>query len=182
MSSENNHPSENKDIVDFLAPLREPVATPQSEERLNALLALAKELGPKVTLLGMLLAFIHRIFKGDLPWKNLIIALTVVATILGIATFALTLTDTISPRQFDPLPTLVATVSLPIVEPTETPTDTRAAAIELPPTFTPAPVSDTPTPVPINTLRPTLTPSVTPTFPPQTPTLRDHVNMTYGLP
>ena len=71
-----------------------------------------------------------------------------------------------------PPPTLLATAAPPpTLTPTPIPTDTPETLAELlPPTHTPIPEQDTPTPVPINTLRPTLTPSITPTFPPPTPT------------
>ena len=71
--------------------------------------------------------------------------------------------------ESEPPPTLLATAAAP---PTFTPTPipTETPSVDIPPTHTPIPEQDTPTPVPINTLRPTLTPSITPTFPPPTPT------------
>ena len=56
----------------------------------------------------------------------------------------------------------------PSAAPTDTPTSDLT--VLLPPTSTPIPAQASPTPVPINTLRPTLEPSITPTFPPPTPT------------
>lgn len=72
----------------------------------------------------------------------------------------------------EPLPTLVPTLPpVPTATEVQEVVDSGAAAdVVLPPTLTPPPVENTATPVPINTLRPTLTPSVTPTFPPPTPT------------
>ncbi|HUS94542.1 MAG TPA: hypothetical protein VMZ24_05125 [Patescibacteria group bacterium] len=66
--------------------------------------------------------------------------------------------------------TLVATLAAPATfTSTPLPSDTPAV-ISLPPTNTPVPVGDTATPVPINTLLPTLTPSASATLPPPTPT------------
>lgn len=69
----------------------------------------------------------------------------------------------------EPAPTLAVVAVAPTIAPTDVPTETRAV-VGLPPTHTPIPALATNTPVPINTLRPTLTPSITPTFPPPTPT------------
>jgi len=81
------------------------------------------------------------------------------------------LADLLGLESAGPPPTLLATAAPPpTLTPTPIPTDTSEALAELPPTHTPIPEQDTPTPVPINTLRPTLTPSITPTFPPPTPT------------
>jgi hypothetical protein len=66
-------------------------------------------------------------------------------------------------------PTLLA-AAVPPPTFTATPLPTDTPDFELPATLTPVPEQNTPTPVPINTLRPTLTPSITPTFPPPTPT------------
>lgn len=72
--------------------------------------------------------------------------------------------------QGEPTPTLLAAAVAPPTF-TATPIPTETADIgQLPPTHTPVPQQNTATPVPINTLRPTLTPSITPTFPPPTPT------------
>ncbi len=66
--------------------------------------------------------------------------------------------------------TLVATLAQPpTFTPTPLPSDTPPV-VSLPPTNTPVPLGDTATPVPINTLRPTLTPSASATLPPPTPT------------
>ena len=84
-------------------------------------------------------------------------------------------TDLFGSSEDEPIPTLIPTEPPPptlaevVVIPT-TEESTGDSVVELPPTHTPLPVQDTPTPVPINTLQPTLTPSVTPTFPPPTPT------------
>lgn len=71
-------------------------------------------------------------------------------------------------------PTSAALAEAPTLppQPTEGPTDTPTSELTvlLPPTSTPIPQQASPTPVPINTLRPTLEPSITPTFPPPTPT------------
>lgn len=72
--------------------------------------------------------------------------------------------------QGEPTPTLLAAaVPPPTLTATPIPTETPEFG-QLPPTHTPVPAGNTATPVPINTLRPTLTPSITPTFPPPTPT------------
>jgi hypothetical protein len=72
--------------------------------------------------------------------------------------------------QGEPTPTLLAAaVAPPTLTSTPIPTDTPDIGL-LPPTHTPVSEENTATPVPINTLRPTLTPSITPTFPPPTPT------------
>jgi hypothetical protein len=72
--------------------------------------------------------------------------------------------------QGEPTPTLLAAaVAPPTFTPSPIPTETSDIG-QLPPTHTPIPEQNTATPVPINTLRPTLTPSITPTFPPPTPT------------
>ena len=115
---------------------------------------------------------------------NIVNILTIVVAIAAVAVVVLLIYLLITPDNFvadrfgsqeaEPLPTLVPTLPPPtataveevavIEEPAE------ESEVVLPPTHTPAPVQDTPTPVPINTLSPTLTPSVTPTFPPPTPT------------
>jgi len=88
------------------------------------------------------------------------------------------ITDRFGASEAEPLPTLVPTLP-PVPSPTEiqeiveVPSGdggSGSSDVVLPPTHTPVPVEATSTPVPINTLQPTLTPSVTPTFPPPTPT------------
>ena len=73
-----------------------------------------------------------------------------------------------------PTPTTAAVAEAPTVapQPSDAPTDTPTSELTvlLPPTSTPIPQQASPTPVPINTLRPTTEPSITPTFPPPTPT------------
>jgi len=116
---------------------------------------------------------------------SLVGLLTILVVAVAVAVVALLVFILVTPDNFvtdlfgssenEPLPTLVPTQPPPptlaeveVIPPTEA--STGDSAVELPPTHTPVPVQDTPTPVPINTLQPTLTPSVTPTFPPPTPT------------
>lgn len=108
--------------------------------------------------------------------------LTVLVVIAAAAVVALLVYILVTPDNFvadlfgakeeEPMPTLVATVPpAPTFELIVGPEDSGPeSVVELPATHTPVPAGDTSTPVPINTLRPTLTPSVTPTFPPPTPT------------
>ncbi len=116
--------------------------------------------------------------SGGPNWTSI---LTIVFLVGAVAVVALLVFMVISPNNFiaetlglsfgGPTPTLLATAAPPpTLTPTPIPTDTPDAVASLPPTHTPIPLQETPTPVPINTLRPTLTPSVTPTFPPPTPT------------
>jgi len=111
---------------------------------------------------------------------NIFNILTVVLIIAALGVVALLLFVIVTPDNFltnlsgqeeeQATPTLVATLAAPpTFTPTPIPIDTPAVVI-LPPTNTPIPVGDTRTPVPINTLRPTLTPSASATFPPPTPT------------
>ena len=90
--------------------------------------------------------------------------------------------DLLGSRISDPAPTLAVVALAPTLAseasptseatatamPTEIPTLISAGLI--PATNTPLPRMDTPTPVPVNTLRPTLTPSPASTLPPATPT------------
>jgi hypothetical protein len=77
------------------------------------------------------------------------------------------LPEIFGPRETAATPTRVAKAVVPTLTPSYTPSPTPEVEL-LPSTSTPVPTQPTSTPVPINTLRPTLTPSITPTFPPPT--------------
>ncbi len=114
---------------------------------------------------------------------NIIAGIFVLGAVGVVALLAvlLVLPDDILPDFFgseasEPTPTLASVALLPTfpptasatARPTETPTETPTGNI--PATNTPLPRMNTPTPVPINTLQPTLTLSPSATLPPATPT------------
>jgi len=149
MSPHNNHLDENKDIADFLAPLREPVDSPQSDERLESLLALAKDLGPKLGLWASIVLFIRNIFKDNPLWKILIISSVVIITMT--AFFGILFSFDRNPPASPPAAPLIET---PVLE-------------EVPLVV---PVEETPEASPTNTAQPSLTMTITPTMVPETAT------------
>jgi len=153
MSPHNNHLDENKDIADFLAPLREPVDAPQSEERLESLLALAKDLGPKLGLWASIVLFIRKIFKDNPLWRILIVISVVIITMT--AFFGILFSFDRNPPASPPLerdtPLVETPVSdeVPLLAPVEETAEASPTSTALPSptmTITPTMVTETATP------------------------------------
>ena len=77
MSENQEFRVDNQDIVDFLAPLGKPVVMGNAEERLAALLAFAKELGPRITLLGIIVGFLQKAWSKLSFWQIFLMGFTV---------------------------------------------------------------------------------------------------------
>lgn len=78
MSEDHEFRVENQDVLDFLAPLSQPAPVKNADEKLAALLAYAKELGPPITILGILAGFIQKVWTKLSFWQIFMAGLTLV--------------------------------------------------------------------------------------------------------